>query len=958
MRDHVLQNYREQNLLLLRNYVMAEEKELDSYQTILNMGTAYMDSMEQNGASVSEIRAGLYPYLDGFYDLYSADGLRSYGIVDGQVISNDEEYEQFNDGVYQYADTDWYQGALAAQGSIYISSAYEDYFTGQVCVTMAQKAAHSDSVLAFDILFSEYRSGDNALDLPEEGAYYLCDTYGTVMYYQNSAFDDPDEMQAFADEAFAQIGDVYTEGFQYNYYDSQGVEQGMYTIVLDNGWRILFTVPKRNVMTGLQSFYLSVLVVFAVGLALVAHLGFRDFRRSRANRRLMDERQSMTKTAHIYHKAMRSTLLTYREVCYLDLEDGTYQIVYPEQMDRPMEGRFQEGIARLFDTGILRSDNMESVQDFLSPENIRTALGTQECMETRCQHRDRDGAWESCVLTLTVAERVDGVPVGATMAIRSIENALRQEEAQRELLTLAAQQAEAANHAKSDFLSNMSHDIRTPMNAILGMTAIAAMHVNEPDRVMDALNKITISGKHLLGLINSVLDMSKIESGKISLNEEEFSLADSVDSLLTLVHAQIEAKQLKLLVKTEVEHERVIGDDQRLQQILINIMSNAIKFTPMGGRITLTVREKHSDVTGRGCYEFVFEDTGIGMSPEFVERIFEPFSRATDSRTSRIEGTGLGMSIAVNVARMMGGDIQVESELGKGSCFTVMVYLKLDDVTPEQLQMLVDLPVLVVDDEQEACENACQVLQSLDMRAEFALSGDEAIVRVVQAHGDQKDFAVVILDWKMPGKDGVETAREIRAQVGEEVPIIILTAYDWSEIEQEATLAGVNAFIEKPLFKSRLTHVLKQVLGIGEEPDRAMMPTGNDQEALAGHRVLVVEDNDLNIEVAGELLEMIGVDVEFAYNGQEAVEKLQNSSAGYYDLVLMDIQMPIMNGYEATEVIRASEREDLRTIPIIAMTADAFAEDAQRAVDAGMNGHLAKPVDIGRLEKVITQYVK
>jgi CheY-like chemotaxis protein len=412
-------------------------------------------------------------------------------------------------------------------------------------------------------------------------------------------------------------------------------------------------------------------------------------------------------------------------------------------------------------------------------------------------------------------------------------------------------------------------------------------------------------------------------------------------------------------VKSErVEHEQVIGDEQRLQQILINIMSNAIKFTPDGGRIDLTVREKPSDVTGRGCYEFVFEDTGIGMDQEFVDKIFEPFSRATDSRTSRIEGTGLGMSIAVNVARMMGGDIQVESQLGKGSRFTVTVYLKLNDVTPEQLEKLVDLPVLVVDDEKEACENACEVLRSLEMQAEYALSGDEAIVRVARAHDDKADFAVVILDWKMPGKDGVETAREIRAQVGEEVPIIILTAYDWSEIEQEAVAAGVNAFIEKPLFKARLTHVLKQVLGLEVEPERLMAPTGEQQEALAGHRVLVVEDNDLNIEVAGELLEMIGVEVDFAYDGQQAVDKLQSSQAGYYDMVFMDIQMPVMNGYEATAIIRASEREDLQTIPIVAMTADAFAEDAQRAEEAGMNDHLPKPVDIGKLERVIAKYVK
>jgi CheY-like chemotaxis protein len=316
------------------------------------------------------------------------------------------------------------------------------------------------------------------------------------------------------------------------------------------------------------------------------------------------------------------------------------------------------------------------------------------------------------------------------------------------------------------------------------------------------------------------------------------------------------------------------------------------------------------------------------------------------------------MSIAVNVARMMGGDIQVESELGHGSKFTVTVYLKLNEVTPEQLQQLVSLPVLVVDDEKAACESACEVLLSLDMQAEYALSGAEAVNRVTVAHHQQKDFAVVILDWKMPGMDGVETARRIRAQVGPEVPIIILSAYDWTEIEQEATQAGVNAFIEKPLFKSRLIHVLSRVLGLADNlSTNAAHLDSYVQQNYGGHRILVVEDNELNIEVAGELLEMIGLEVDYAYNGQEAVDRLQEMPAGYYDLVFMDIQMPIMNGYEATQVIRNLEREDLRSIPIVAMTADAFAEDAQHALDAGMNAHLPKPVSIPQLEKIIAQFL-
>jgi signal transduction histidine kinase/DNA-binding response OmpR family regulator len=958
MRSQRLEEFKENSLLFLQNYATTEEKELESYVTVLSMGASYMDSLEQEGADWDEVRVWLYPYLEGFYDLYSADSLRSYGVVSGHVIVDNEGYEALEDVTYDYRTADWYIGAMAADGGMYISDAYEDSYTGSICVTLAKKAAHSDSVLAFDILFDNYRTGSDTLDMPENAAYYLCDANGTVMYSQTKVFDNRADMQDFADRMFRQMGDDFTSGYQYSFQDRKGQQRALYAIELENGWRIMYTNPLAEATEGMESFYWSAGLVFLVGLSLVAYLSIRDYRRLRANRRLMQERQAMVKTNYIYQKTMRSTLVPYREVCYLDLVEDTFQVVYPEgtKFPRPTQGQFQSSLKKLLDNGDLQMDDIADAQLISLSDNIRTTLAEQEYMEFRCQYRREDGTMEKCVLTLTVVDRVEGRPVSATVALRSIESVLHQEEAQRELLTLAARRAEAANHAKSDFLSNMSHDIRTPLNAILGMTAIAAMHISEPERVLDALNKISVSGKHLLGLINSVLDMSKIESGKVSLTEEEFSLSDAVDSMLTVVHPQVDEKDLELSVLVgKVEHEQVIGDEQRLQQILLNIMSNAIKFTPERGRICLSIREKPSDMPGRGCYEFVFEDTGIGMSEEFMDKIFEPFARATDSRTSRIEGTGLGMPIALNIARMMDGDIQVESELGKGSRFTVTVHLKLNDVTEEQLHQLADLSVLVVDDELAVCENACEVLQSLEMRAEYALSGDEAIVRVSGAHEVKEDFAVVILDWKMPGKDGVQTAREIRARVGDEVPIIVLTAYDWSEIEQEATAAGVNAFIEKPLFKARLTHVLKQVLGLGETES---IPASVEQGTYKGHRVLVVEDNDLNIEVAGELLEMTGLEVGFAYNGRQAVDVLESSEPGYYEMVFMDIQMPFMNGYEATEAIRDSAREDLRHIPIVAMTADAFAEDAQRAMDVGMNGHMSKPVDITKLEKILSLYIR
>jgi signal transduction histidine kinase/CheY-like chemotaxis protein len=596
---------------------------------------------------------------------------------------------------------------------------------------------------------------------------------------------------------------------------------------------------------------------------------------------------------------------------------------------------------------------MDEVRQFLDLDYICRELESKEHIEINYRRKYNE-QYEWCVTTFTVAQRSDGNPQAITMTIRSIDAIIRKEERQRDLMSTALERAEAANHAKSDFLSNMSHDIRTPMNAIIGMTAIAAMNIDDKEKVKDSLNKIAVSGKHLLGLINSVLDMSKIESGKISLNEDEFKLSDSIDNLLALFNAQIAYKKLKFSVNTiKVEHEDVIGDEQRLQQIFINIMGNAVKFTPEGGSISLRICEHEMDVSGRGCYEFVFEDTGIGMEKDFVDKIFEPFTRAADTRTSHTEGTGLGMPIAVNVARMMGGDIRVESQPGKGSKFTVTVFLKINNVSQEDIAKFAELSVLVVDDEKEACESACEIMKSMDMQAEYVLSGDEAVAEIVSAHDRNDDYSLVILDWKMPGKDGVETAREIRKTVGDDIPIIILSAYDWTEVEQEAIAAGVNAFIEKPLFKSRLTHVLKDVIGMGGE--EVISPEPEPLRSWKGKRALLVEDNELNIEVAGELLSYIGVETDMAYDGREAVDKVMTMPPDYYDLIFMDIQMPVMNGYDATVAIRHSGRQDLEDIPIVAMTADAFAEDVRKSQKCGMNGHISKPIDIAKLDKMFEE---
>jgi signal transduction histidine kinase/DNA-binding response OmpR family regulator len=542
---------------------------------------------------------------------------------------------------------------------------------------------------------------------------------------------------------------------------------------------------------------------------------------------------------------------------------------------------------------------------------------------------------------------------------RNIDDIVRHERQQEQVLREAFEAAEAANKAKTEFLSNMSHDIRTPMNGIIGMTAIAAAHIDDKERVKDSLQKITQASKHLLSLINEVLDMSKIESGKVHLVEEEFNLSDLIDNLLAMTKPQIEEHHHKLSVNISgVTHEDVIGDSLRIQKVFTNLMGNAVKFTPDGGNIRLSITEKPCNQTKVGCYEVVFEDNGIGMSPDYIEQIFEPFSRATDERVNSIQGTGLGMPISRNIVRMMGGDIKVESTLGEGSRFTVTMYLKLQDDRDVRYDRFVDLDVLVADDDPLSLESCCTMLCDLGMRAEGVESGRRAVREVVRHHEEKRDYFACIIDWKMPDMDGIATTRAIRKAVGDDVPIIIISAYDWSDIEIEARAAGANAFISKPLFRSRLASTFSGLLGEEETIGPEAPLEDLDHMDFSAYRVLLVEDNEMNAEIATEILQMTGLKVERAADGTEAVKMVSECEDGYYDLIFMDIQMPKMNGYDATRVIRSMNRGYCGRVPIIAMTANAFAEDVQAAKTVGMNEHIAKPLDLRILVNTLEKWLK
>ena len=517
-------------------------------------------------------------------------------------------------------------------------------------------------------------------------------------------------------------------------------------------------------------------------------------------------------------------------------------------------------------------------------------------------------------------------------------------------LSDAVAAAETANRAKSTFLSNMSHDIRTPMNAIIGFTTLALSNIDDKNRVKDYLAKTLASSNHLLSLINDVLDMSRIESGKIHLEEVEVNLSDVLHDLKTIVSGQIYAKQLELYMDaTDVTDEDVYCDKTRLNQILLNLLSNAIKFTPAGGTVSVRVRQLAGKVHGCGQYEFRIKDNGIGMSEEFAQKIFEPFERERTSTVSRIQGTGLGMAITKNIVDMMGGTIEVQTAQGKGSEFIICLPLRTQDEhrPVEKITELEGLKALVVDDDFNTCDSVTKMLVKVGMRAEWTLSGKEAVLRARQSIEMSDVYHAYIIDWRLPDMNGIEVTRQIRS-LHDDTPIIILTAYDWSDIEVEAKAAGVTAFCSKPMFMSDLRETLMSALGQKlTDASQELLP--EEDADFKDRHILLVEDNELNREIAQEILREYGFRVDTAENGAVAVEKVRTAAPGSYDLVLMDVQMPVMDGYTATRQIRALEDPALAGIPILAMTANAFDEDRRNAMESGMNGFLSKPIVIGDL---------
>ncbi len=533
---------------------------------------------------------------------------------------------------------------------------------------------------------------------------------------------------------------------------------------------------------------------------------------------------------------------------------------------------------------------------------------------------------------------------------QNIDERICKEAENKAVLQDALLLAENASKAKSEFLSRMSHDIRTPMNAVIGYATIAASHIDEKERVKDSLKKILSSGEHLQGLINDVLDMSRIEAGKESLNLARVSISEMIRTVLPMIQSQITIKQIELYVDTiDVTDEYVYADSQKIRQLLLNILGNAVKFTSNGGKISIKIKQLASRRVGYAGYTFIIKDTGIGMSKEFQTHLFETFSQERTSTNSKQLGTGLGMAIAKNYVDMMGGTISVDSEVGMGTEFTVKLEFKLqEDVKPDaRLEQLRGYRALVVDDDFQSCESVVHLLRDIGMRADFTTTGKEALFRTQMACGEGDSYFAYIIDWIMPDMNGIELVRRIRKIIGDEIPIIILTAYYWGDIEQEAREAGVTAFCTKPLFTSDITSIFLKHNIIEKEPID-----------FTGEKILLVEDNELNREIAQFMLEEFGFVVDIACDGPEAVQTMLECDDYQYDYVLMDVQMPTMNGLEATRHIRQSNREYLQKVPIIALTANAFNEDVEQCLDAGMNAHLAKPFMIGDVVNTLSRFRK
>lgn len=714
----------------------------------------------------------------------------------------------------------------------------------------------------------------------------------------------------------------------------------VYEAVDFDNWIVLGIVPTDVVNASMNTLqYCTLLVVAGAAVALITALTVFFIRRYRRSLSRKD-------TEILYRENLFSTLSSNVDDIFAMLDSETLRVDYISSNVEKLVGipeRTVRNNIRVVDSLVKNKENG------LILDRLPTIMPGEQAEWDREYIHQQTGESRWFHATALCREIGEAKKYILVLSDRTRDKKINQE------LEDAVSMARNANKAKSTFLSNMSHDIRTPMNAIIGFATLAISNIDNPEKAKDYLTKILSSGNHLLSLINDILDMSRIESGKIQLDETETNLSEMLHDIRTIIGGQIHAKHLELYMDViDVTDEDVYCDKTRINQVLLNLLSNAIKFTAPGGTISLRMIQIHKAPPGQGLYEIRVKDTGIGMSPEFAERIFEPFEREHTSTVSRIQGTGLGMAISKNIIDMMDGSIEVYTEQGKGTEFVIRLTLRLqtEHGCAENIKELEGLKVLVADDDFNTCDSVTKMLTQIGMRSEWTLFGKEAVLRARHSLEISDPFHAYIIDWRLPDMNGIEVSRQIRS-LDDVTPIIIITAYDWTDIEAEAKAAGVTAFCAKPIFMSDLRKALLNTLSQKNAKEEAVLPVSDKTAGFKGKKLLLVEDNELNREIAYEILREYGFIIDTAENGSEALDKISASAPGDYDLVLMDIQMPIMDGYEATRRIRALENTALSSVPIVAMTANAFDDDRRAAAECGMNGFISKPINMQEVIKAL-----
>lgn len=958
----------EQNATYLRGSTEQSERRISEWMTDSQTEIKLLSSMyESTLTSVDEIGVDSITKLVS----YTKFDYATISLADGHTFDNTGQEGDASDREYYIRGMEGESGVCATDQSLFYNDLSVIFYTplylnGEVVGVIA--GAYREKSMEDFLRTYIFDEQTNTYLLSRDGA-VLAHSSTTYSNSVQNAADLYLEEGSKSNIAREDLEKAFHEGeaVTFEYRGEIGAGTAYVMQVSGYDWLLMRTFPN-SITEGMQSRanMAGLLLVGLVGGALALVAGYLLVQTMRQRSRLLSESEHVT-------SIVNSSLALFQRFAVIDLTNNTYEYLKDEGIkdDLPRHGEYHM-FRYYWQTRFCDDEEASRMKDELAPDYIREHL-TEEVpwlhFEYRLKDQETDEVRWSQASMLPLQRDENGVVTSVLLSVQDVTDVKEREIANHNALQDAFNEAERASRAKTDFLNSMSHDIRTPMNSIMGLTAIATMYLDDPERVKDCLAKITTSSRHLLGLINEVLDMAKIESGNLGLSEEDFDLPETVESLMSIMTPQINDKKLNLKVEiADIQHEHVVGDPMRLQQVFVNIMGNSVKFTPEGGTVSLRIRELPSRIKGSGCYEFVFSDTGCGMSEDFVKKVFEPFSRANDSRVTKVEGTGLGMSIVRNVVNLMNGTIDVQSKLGEGTTFTVTVYMKLREGDEHDLTPLEGLRVLVADDEESAAQSACEVLRSIGMEPDYVLSGDDAVEAVRTSQEEGHSYVAIILDWKMPGKSGIEAACEIREIVSDDMPIIILSAYDWTAVEQEARSAGVNAFIAKPLFRSRLIHVMKELLS-----DEVEEPVSEyevlQQSDFSGHRVLLTEDNSIAAAIALDIMGMTGLEVDHAENGRVAVTKLLEAEPGYYDLVFMDIQMPVMNGYEAASAIRAAAegegldgeaiepRPDLGEIPVVALTADAFADDVARARAAGMNAHMSKPMEIELLVKTLHEWL-